>query len=294
MSDDGVYPREMNAPHDFDDAAAEALVSGHGHGVDSGLADLVGDMRVAYTSPPALGAELSALIGVGLSPAPTSPSSRRFERMRSSVIARVGVATATLVAATGGLAVAHALPAPVQDAASHLGIGAPAHHNDQHIAGVEPTTVEPIAVDPTVATEPEETTVPGDTTPTTAEPTDNNGNAAAPGNHDANGDNNSCDAHNDAVDLQDGPDATDASTAPANPDPTMPCVPTTDTTTPQSSGSHDSHGDSQLNKGDDTTAATTVPNGDGHDNNTSAATVPNGDSNSSGGGDRGSGSGGGN
>ena len=100
MSTGDVSPNEMNAPDDFDDAAAEALLRGQGREVDSRLADLVGDMRVAYTStPPALGAELSALIdGAAPAPAVVARHSRRFERMRSSTIAKVGVAIAAMFA----------------------------------------------------------------------------------------------------------------------------------------------------------------------------------------------------
>jgi hypothetical protein len=159
MNTGDVSPNEMNAPHDFDDAAVEALLSGRGRDVDAGLADLVGDMRVAYTSiPPALGAELSALIGgAGLAPAVGSASSRRFERMRSSIIAKVGVALAAMFAATGGLAVAHALPAPVQDAASHLHIGTPAHHHDKVSKAHDET---PTTVEAPTTTEPDDTNAP--------------------------------------------------------------------------------------------------------------------------------------
>ena len=53
----------MNEPHDFDDNATDALLSGGGRDIDPRLADLLGDMRAACTStPPAIGAELSALM----------------------------------------------------------------------------------------------------------------------------------------------------------------------------------------------------------------------------------------
>ena len=48
--------------------------------------------------------------------------------MRSSIITKLGAATAAAFAATGGLAVAGALPAPVQNAVSHIGVGKPTHH----------------------------------------------------------------------------------------------------------------------------------------------------------------------
>ena len=127
MSDEDVYGFEMDAPFPHDDAAIEALLSCKDHAVDPALADLVADVRVAYTSEPApAGAALAAFLGAGEG-AP-QPSSRGFERMKSSMLAKVGAATAVALAATGGLAMASALPAPMQNAVSHLGVGAPAHH----------------------------------------------------------------------------------------------------------------------------------------------------------------------
>lgn len=130
MSNDDVRPNEMNEPHDFDEHAIEALLAGAGSDAAPQVADLVSDMRVAYTSiPPTPGAELSALMGL----APTAPAaslvSRRFERMRASMLARISAATAVVIAATGGLAVAQALPGPVQDLVAHVGIGGSSHHH---------------------------------------------------------------------------------------------------------------------------------------------------------------------
>jgi hypothetical protein len=184
MSADDVSPNEMHTPDDFDDAAAEALLSGQGREVDARLADLVGDMRVAYTSiPPALGAELSALIdSAAPAPAIVSAHSRRFERMRSSKIAKVGVAFAAMFAATSGLAVANALPAPVQDAASHLGIGAPAGHDDTATTADEETTT---TIESPTTTEPDDTKAPAAPTPTTAAH-DNHGSDVSTVAHDNN------------------------------------------------------------------------------------------------------------
>ncbi len=178
MSGGDVHPDEMHTPDDFDDAATHALITGSGREIDPQLADVVADMRMAYVSmPPVVGAELSALMsGTVPAPAPASPPARRSERMRSSMIAKVGAATAALFAATGGLAVAHALPAPVQDAVSHVGVGSPAHHSNKHSA-ISRETVEhstTTTVDSTT-TVPDATTVPPVTTPTTSEPRDNHG-----------------------------------------------------------------------------------------------------------------------
>jgi hypothetical protein len=183
MSDDDVHPDEMDTPDDFDDAATHALFSGGGRGIDPQLADVVADMRMAYVSkPPVAGAELSALmIGSVPVPAPASPTARRSERMRSSIMAKVGVATAALFAATGGLAVAHALPAPVQDAVSHVGVGSPAHHSNKHSAISRENAAEDsttTTVDSTT-TVPDATIVPGVTTPTTTEARDNHGAAVS-------------------------------------------------------------------------------------------------------------------
>src|SRR5262249_5507244 len=104
------------------------------------LGDLFDDMRVAYTSqPPAVGSELAAVLAEAEPVRAASPT-RRFERMRSSLIAKTGAAAAALVAATGGLAVAHALPGSMQHGASDIGVGAPAPRG--HHAG-EAREIEP-------------------------------------------------------------------------------------------------------------------------------------------------------
>jgi hypothetical protein len=128
MSGDDVHPHEMNETPDLDDAIADALLAGDGSDAEPRLADLLGDMKVAYTStPPVVGAELAAFIGA-VEPVDT-PVERRFDRMRASLLAKCGAALAVVVAGTSGLAVAGALPAPVQNAFSTVGIGAPHHHD---------------------------------------------------------------------------------------------------------------------------------------------------------------------
>jgi hypothetical protein len=135
----------MDGPYDFDDAAAEALLRGAGHDVDAGLASLLGDLRLAYTScQPIVSADLAPFIGssTARAAAVTSPS---LGRVRSAV-AKIGVAAAAVVAATGGLAVAGAVPAPLRDALSHIGIGTSSAETKitgvGHFAttSVEPTT----------------------------------------------------------------------------------------------------------------------------------------------------------
>jgi hypothetical protein len=142
MSDAAVPPNKMDGPDNLDDASIEALFAGAGHDVDPSLADVLGDMRVAYTSlSPTVGAELAALIR----PTATASWSPRGARTRS-VIAKIGAATAALVAATSGLAVAGALPAPVQSVLSHIGIGGPSngtspdHHADITANSADTTT----------------------------------------------------------------------------------------------------------------------------------------------------------
>src|SRR5262245_1057529 len=113
-----MAPREPHEPHeiDIDDRVAEELLSGRGRDLDPQLADVLGDVRVAFRSQaPALGTELSALIaGESLEPSPT----RRNPRTRSALARRFATATTLALVATGSLAVAGALPAPAQDAAA--------------------------------------------------------------------------------------------------------------------------------------------------------------------------------
>src|SRR5262245_35915262 len=138
MSPDDVSGYEMNEPYDFGDEAAESLLSGTGRSIDPQLADLLGDMHVAFTStPPAVGAELAALIGP---PAPVVVPIGRFQRMRSSMTAKIAAGVAAAIAATGGLAVAGALPAPVQHAIDHISGDDNAPHHDHGVVDDETTT----------------------------------------------------------------------------------------------------------------------------------------------------------
>jgi hypothetical protein len=183
MSPDDVHGNEMDEPHDFDDDAADALIRGTGADVDPRLAETIGDMRAAYAStPPAVGAALAVLIGTPGSVAPLT--ARRFERMRSSIIAKVGAATAAVVAATGGLAVAGALPAPVQDAVSHIGVGRPAH--DSADKQDKKTNADDEQRTKTTKDDGSSTSVPGSlTSPTTAHK-DNHGGDVSSVAHDPN------------------------------------------------------------------------------------------------------------
>jgi hypothetical protein len=237
----------MDDRREFDDQDAEALLSGSGRGVDPQLADLFDDMRVAYTSqPPAVGAELAAVLAEAeLTVAASSP--RRFERMRSSFVAKAGTAAAALVAATGGLAIAHALPASMQDAAATIGIGTPAHH------GHQADTVAVSSDDSSTTTSVSETTVPDD---------DNDQGVVVGTNQ---GDNNDDQGENECEAEEQG-ELDDTST-------TVPCVttttePVTGTTVPGSN-----EGDQgQNDQGDEPTTVATVPGVQSGNNNDQGTT----------------------
>jgi hypothetical protein len=286
MSDDDVYPGEMDAPHgfDFDEQAAEALVSGSDRATEPQLSDLFDDMRVAYTSqPPAVGAELAAVLAEAEITHDASPT-RRFGRMRSSLVARAGAAVAAVVAATGGLAVAHALPAPMQDAASDVGIGAPAHHG-HHADDILQVTPD----DSTTTTiEQETTTVPGDDTEG-VEPGDD-ARGAAVGDHQGDNDDqgeNACEADDQGEDEHGAVTST-----------TVACVPTTETTVPES---HDGNDQGDNHDGDNEhSTVSTVPeahdgepgssdsSGSGDEHSTTPSTSSPGGDSHSGSGDSGS------
>jgi cell division protein FtsN len=101
MSADGVYGDDMEDLPDFDDPALSELLSG---------------VRDAYRAqPPVPSRALAEYFEV-------APTSHRSASMRR-VFAQLVAATTVVVAATGGLAVAGALPAPVQDAVSSTADG---------------------------------------------------------------------------------------------------------------------------------------------------------------------------
>jgi hypothetical protein len=264
MSGDDVYGSEMNEPYELDDAAAEATISGRGHAGDPALADLLGDVRVAFTSQSlSMNEQLASFIG---SDAPTPVPSRRFSRMRSLIAAKIAVASAAVVVATGGLAVANALPAPVQHAVSGavspLGVNLPTGHhklNAKVKSATEPT-VDPTTVpstdettDPTtVTTEP--TTVPTEDTttdPSQPDPVADHSTDGQNGNNDNNGNN----ANNPPVvtpapptDNHDGNNSPDDNTTPST-------DPNTDShggdNSPSDSSSGDTHQPDANHSGDD-------------------------------------------
>jgi hypothetical protein len=121
MSPGDVHDNEMSEPIDVDDVAAEALLAGSGQELDPALAAAVLAIRgLGAATPPSPSDELMQLVG-------TAPTRPRSGRRMWSWPAKVGAAAVVVIAATGGLATAHALPAPMQDAISRLGIGRPAH-----------------------------------------------------------------------------------------------------------------------------------------------------------------------
>jgi hypothetical protein len=172
MSFDDVDPFEMDGRDlpEIDDPTAERLLSGSGRDLDPALADVLGDLRVAFRSEsPVLGRELTAV----MTRDSTEPVVRqRFARMRTALVARIAAVTALSVASTGGLAAAGALPDPAQDAvaraAERVGFALPANGDDgsppgksgDHPGGPHATS--------TTTTTPDDSTDP--TTPTSHAP----------------------------------------------------------------------------------------------------------------------------
>jgi uncharacterized membrane protein YgcG len=134
MTPGDVDGNEMDEQHDIDDATAEALIAGLGGDDELSLTGLLGDMRVAYRSQsPVMSGALASFVAGATSPQP--PADSRTSKMRSLITAKIAVVAATLVVGSGGLAVAGALPRPVQaavsGAVSHVGLNLP-HHASQH------------------------------------------------------------------------------------------------------------------------------------------------------------------
>jgi hypothetical protein len=126
MTGEDVHRNGMDGPFEFDDDAAEALLAGRGAGIDPALANLVGEIRTNFsTATPAVGPELSAFF---------REEPQRYVRSRAGLAAKVAAAIAACLAAMSGLAVAGALPGPLQHAVSRaagdLGVHVP--DNDGH------------------------------------------------------------------------------------------------------------------------------------------------------------------
>jgi hypothetical protein len=161
MSERDVHRNEMNEPYELDDATADALLGGAGSAADPALAALLGDVRRAFASPaPPAGAALAAFLSGGAAVIEL-PQHRRPSRMRSILAGKVAAATAAVAAATGGLAVAGALPAPVQSvlsgAASSVGLDLPSGSDDGGGTGSDTTvpTTDTTAADATDSTHPD-------------------------------------------------------------------------------------------------------------------------------------------
>jgi hypothetical protein len=165
MNFDGVDPFEMEPRdhRDIDDHAANELLSGRGHDVDPALADVLGDVRVAFGSVvPAAGLELEAVM-TARDPKPTH--ARRTPRMRSRFVTRMAAVASFALVATGSLAGAGALPGPAQDTAERVaaavGLGisaersdAPHGRSDEHRGGPNVSSTTTSVTDGTDATTP--------------------------------------------------------------------------------------------------------------------------------------------
>jgi hypothetical protein len=162
MTDHDVDGDDMKEDFDFEDPA---------------LADVVVDVRRAYRARP-LTASLVVAELFEAEPTDHPPVSRSTSMRRR--LAQLATATIAVVAASGGLAIAGALPAPVQDvvsgAADEVGVELPESE--------EPAPPEADATTTTVP-EPEPTTVP-DEDERVDEPGDaESGDATHPDNHGA-------------------------------------------------------------------------------------------------------------
>jgi hypothetical protein len=113
----------MDDPREFDDEASEALVSGRGQDVDAELAGLIAEIESSFTSQlPAAGPVLASIID---DPGVLASASRQLtSRPWFASATRRFVAAATIAfGVTSGLAVADALPGPVQNVMAKVGIG---------------------------------------------------------------------------------------------------------------------------------------------------------------------------
>ncbi|HWS46314.1 MAG TPA: hypothetical protein VN636_10665 [Acidimicrobiia bacterium] len=132
----------MDSRYDLDDETIEALLAGHAPSGHPDLAGLIADLRAYATTLPRPGSELARLLD-GTAP-PVAQVARRRPRVPSAV-AKIGVAAAAVIAGTGGLALAGALPAPIQAVLSHLDSGRPSrsHSQAKTVAALKTTTIVP-------------------------------------------------------------------------------------------------------------------------------------------------------
>jgi hypothetical protein len=121
-----VYEDDMSDPFDRD-AIAERMLTGTGQQVDPALAEFLAIVRsIHQAAAPAPNSDLEAFIAPAYTAAAPFPTPARRHGRRIIRVARLSAIGTAFFAATGSLAMAHALPAPVQDLASHLGVGRPA------------------------------------------------------------------------------------------------------------------------------------------------------------------------
>jgi hypothetical protein len=132
MKGRSVDGNEMKMPPELDDAVAESLISASkastpGAGaLDADLLDAIREVRAAYASPPP---PPTPALSAFIAGAPVALAERRLGRLRGRAAAKFAAAIAAAMFATGGLAVAGALPGPAQnavaDAASTVGVNLP-------------------------------------------------------------------------------------------------------------------------------------------------------------------------
>jgi hypothetical protein len=113
----------MDDPRELDDEATEALVSGRGRDLDPELHELLASLHSSYTNQlPAVAPALAAIIddpGVLASARRQLTSRPWLENAGRRFVAAAAVAFGL----ASGLAVADALPGPVQNAMAKVGIG---------------------------------------------------------------------------------------------------------------------------------------------------------------------------